>query len=131
VHPDTAAAFGIEQETYMFEVVLDALLPHIGGQRKATSVSRFPAVEQDLALVVDQTTPAGSLQAAIEAHPLVREARVFDVYEGNQVPAGKKSVAFSVEYQAPDRTLTDEDVARAQRKILERLRRDYAAELRG
>jgi phenylalanyl-tRNA synthetase beta chain len=60
----------------------------------------------------------------------VREARVFDVYTGDQVPAGKKSVAFSIHYQAPDRTLTDDDVARAQRKILERLQRDFSASLR-
>jgi phenylalanyl-tRNA synthetase beta chain len=130
VHPDTAAAFEIDQETYMFEIVLDDLLPHAGAQRKAAAVSRFPGVEQDLALVVDQDTPAGALQSAIEAHPLVREARVFDVYTGDQVPAGKKSVAFSVHYQAPDRTLTDDDVARAQRKILERLQREFSASLR-
>lgn len=131
VHPAVAAAFGIEQDVFVFDVILDDLLPLLGAQRKATAVSRFPAVEQDLALVVEDATPAGALQAIIEAAPLVRSARVFDVYTGDQVPRGKKSVAFAVTYQSPDHTLTDDDVARAQRKIVERLRRDHAADLRG
>jgi phenylalanyl-tRNA synthetase beta chain len=130
VHPDVAAAFDLEQEAYLFEIVLDDLLPLVGVQRKAASVSRFPAVEQDLALIVDIDTPAGALQTAIEAASLVRAARVFDVYTGDQVPSGKKSVAFSVLYQSDEKTLTDEDVSKAQRKILERLRREFAAELR-
>jgi phenylalanyl-tRNA synthetase beta chain len=130
VHPDVCAAFDIGQEVFLFEVILDDALTHAGGQRKASSVSRFPAVEQDLALVVDSATPAGDLQAAIEAAPLVVEAKVFDVYAGDQVPKGRKSIAFSVQYQAPDRTLTDDDVAKAQRKIVERLKRDFGADLR-
>lgn len=131
VHPDVAAAFGVEQEAFLFEIVLDDLLPHVGDQRKAASISRFPAVEQDLALIVDADTTAGALRAIIEAPALVREARVFDVYAGDQVPAGKKSIAFSVVYQSDEKTLTDDDVAKAQRKILERLRREFNAELRG
>lgn len=130
VHPDVAAAFEVEQPVYMFEVVLDDVLPHLGEQRKAASISRFPAVEQDLALIVDTDVQAGALQHAIEAAALVREARVFDVYTGDQVPSGKKSVAFSVMYQSDEKTLTDDDVARAQRKILERLRREFNAEVR-
>jgi phenylalanyl-tRNA synthetase beta chain len=130
VHPDVAAAFDIEQEAFLFEVTLDALLPFAGGVRKAAPISRFPAVEQDLALIVDRDTAAGDVRRVIESGPLVREARIFDVYAGDQVPAGKKSVAFSVAYQSDDHTLTDEEVAKAQRKLLERLRREFGAELR-
>lgn len=131
VHPDVAEAFEVEQEAFLFDLSLDALLPHAGAARKARPVSRFPAVEQDLALIVDRDTPAGAVRAAIESAALVREARVFDVYTGDQVPAGKKSLAFSLLYQSDDHTLTDDEVARAQRKLLERLRREFAAELRG
>ena len=88
-------------------------------------VPRFPAVEQDLALIVDESVPAGALRSVIEATPLVREARIFDVYHGEQVPPGRKSVAFAVQYQSPDHTLTDDEVAKAQRKLVERLRREY------
>ncbi len=131
VHPDVAGAFDIAQDVYVFEVALEALLPLAGGDRKLAPVPRFPAVEQDLALIVDEDTPAGTLQEAIESSSLVRSAQVFDVYRGDQVPEGKKSVAFAVAYQSPDHTLTDDEVAKAQRKILERLRREFSAEQRG
>jgi len=131
VHPDVAAEFGIEQEAYLFDLALDDLLPHATARRTMRDVSRFPAVEQDLALVVEQGTSAGQVREIIQAAPLVRAAHLFDVYTGDQVPAGKKSLAFSVEWQADDHTLTDEDVARAQRKLVERLRRELGAELRG
>jgi phenylalanyl-tRNA synthetase beta chain len=131
VHPDVAREFGIEQDVYVFDVSLNALMPSAGQQRKARPVSRFPGVEQDLALIVDDDTAAGSLLDMIEAAPLVREARIFDVYRGDQVPAGKKSVAFSLVYQSSDHTLTDDEVAKAQRKLVERLRREAGAEPRG
>ncbi|TAK61841.1 MAG: phenylalanine--tRNA ligase subunit beta, partial [Dehalococcoidia bacterium] len=131
VHPDVAEAFGVEQETFLFDVVLDALLPFAKAIRKAAPVSRFPAVEQDLALIVDRDVAAGDIARVIEAAALVRSATVFDVYTGDQVPPGKKSVAFSVAYQSDDHTLTDEEVAKSQRKLLERLRREFNAELRG
>jgi phenylalanyl-tRNA synthetase beta chain len=129
--PDVAAQFDIDQDVFVFDLTIDELLPHAGIQRKMAPISRFPAVEQDLALIVDQDVPAGTLRAAIESSALVRSARVFDVYHGAQVPAGKKSVAFSVAYQSADHTLTDDEVAKAQRKLVERLRREFGAELRG
>jgi phenylalanyl-tRNA synthetase beta chain len=131
VHPNVAASFGIEQDAYLFELTLDDLLPFASDRRLMRDVSRFPAVEQDLALIVDQETPAGDVRAVIESGALVRDAQIFDVYTGDQVPPGKKSLAFSVAWQAGDHTLTDEEVAKAQRKLVERLRREFGAELRG
>jgi phenylalanyl-tRNA synthetase beta chain len=131
IHPDVAAQFDIDQEIYVFDIDLNALLPHAGAQRKMAPVPRFPAVEQDLALIVDEDTPSAALRAAIESAALVRDARIFDVYRGDQVPPGKKSVALAVAYQSADHTLTDDEVAKAQRKLLERLRREFNAEQRG
>ncbi len=131
VHPDVAASFDVGADCFLFDISLDVLLKHAGVARKLAPISRFPAVEQDLALIVDDDTAAGALQDVLEAAPLVREARIFDVYRGDQVPAGKKSVAFAVVYQSPDHTLTDDEVAKAQRKLLERLRREFSAEIRG
>ena len=82
-------------------------------------------------MLIDAEETAASLLVEIENHPLVSEARVFDEYQGAQVPEGKKSLAISVSYQAPDRTLTDKDVAKAREKILGRLRAKLGAELRG
>jgi len=131
VHPQVAVAFDIPRDVYLFEVVLDELLPCVEGPRHYESVPRFPAVVQDIALVVEQGIPADRIQGIIEQAPLVRRAKLFDVYMGEQVGAGKKSLAFSVSYQAPDHTLTDQEVARAQRGILERLKREIGATLRG
>ncbi len=130
VHPRVAAAFDVEGDACLFEIVLDRLLPHVSGQRHYEPVSRFPPVVQDIALIVDEGVPAGRIKSTIEKAPLVREARLFDYYTGEQVGAGKKSLAFEVTYQSLDHTLTDEEVARAQRGIVERLRHEIGATLR-
>ena len=116
---------------YLFEVVLNRLLPFLQGPRRYEAVSRFPSVAQDIALIVDEGVPAISVALIIAKASLVRNVRLFDVYEGEQVGAGKKSLAFSVSYQSPDHTLTDEEVARAQRGIVERLKQEVGATLRG
>jgi phenylalanyl-tRNA synthetase beta chain len=131
VHPDVLATFDIDRPVLLFELDLARLLPHVPERFKAASPPRFPAVEQDIALVVDDGVPAGALQAAIEQSRLVASARVFDVYRGDQLGAGKKSVAFTVRYQAGDRTLTTEDANREQGRIVARLEREFGAVLRG
>jgi phenylalanyl-tRNA synthetase beta chain len=131
VHPQVAASFDIGQDVYLFDIVLDDLLPFAGEQKRMQPISRFPAVEQDIALIVDEDVSAGAMQRVMESAQLVRSARIFDVYRGDQVREGKKSVAFDLVYQSEDHTLTDDEVAKAQRKLLERLRREFGAELRG
>ncbi|HJM89892.1 MAG TPA: phenylalanine--tRNA ligase subunit beta [Dehalococcoidia bacterium] len=130
MHPATLAAFGIEQPVTLFEIDLEALLAHVPEHHQALDVPRFPAVEQDLALVVDAAVSAAALQAMIEQSRLVASARPFDVYRGDQLPDGKKSVAFAIEYQATDRTLTGEDANKEQDRILGRLTREFGAEPR-
>jgi phenylalanyl-tRNA synthetase beta chain len=129
-HPQTADAFGLAQHVYLFEVRLDELLPHVPPLAHYRSFSRYPAVVEDLAVVIDREQTADSILSEILAHPLVASARVFDEYSGEQVPEGKKSLAFAVSYQAPDRTLTDVDVAKARDKIVSRLKARCQAELR-
>lgn len=131
VHPDTLEAFGIERPVALFELDLAALLAAMPARGGAQPVPRFPAVVQDLALVVDEDVAAGELRAKIEQSRLVAGARVFDVYRGEQLPAGKKSIAFAIRYQAPDRTLTTDDANREQGRIVNRLAREHGAEPRG
>jgi phenylalanyl-tRNA synthetase beta chain len=92
-------------------------------------VPPYPAVEEDLAVVVANEVPSARVRDLILASNLVRDASVFDVYQGDPVPRGKKSLAFAISYQA-QRTLTDEDVAKERRRIVERLQRELDAELR-
>jgi phenylalanyl-tRNA synthetase beta chain len=131
VHPRVAAAFDIQQDVFLFELNLEALLPHTGKPRRYQPLSRFPAVEEDIAIVVDEGVPAADVQAIIEGFPLVQRATLFDVYTGPPVPTGKKSLAYSVAYQSFEDTLTDAEVQRERRRILERLSRQVGAVLRG
>jgi phenylalanyl-tRNA synthetase beta chain len=131
VHPSVAQHFGIDQDAYLFELVLDDVLPSLPERPAYEAVTRFPPVIQDIALLVDQQTAAGDVQRLIEEHELVRHAHVFDVYEGDRIAAGKTSLAFSLTYQSPDHTLTDEEVAQAQSAIVARLKNEVGAELRG
>ncbi len=130
VHPDTLAAFDIEQPVLLFELDVARLAAQQPERLKAQSVSRFPAVEQDLAVVVDASVTADALRAVLEGSPLVASARVFDVFTGGRLPEGKKSIAFSIRYQVPNRTLTSEDANREQAKLVKRLEREFGAEQR-
>lgn len=130
VHPRTLEAFDIDRPVLLFELDLGLLLPHIATRLLAVAPPRFPAVEQAMALVVDESVAAGALERAIESSRLVASARVFDVYRGEQLGAGKKSVAFAVRFQAADRTLTTEDANKEQARILGRLEREFGASLR-
>jgi phenylalanyl-tRNA synthetase beta chain len=130
VHPRTAEAFGIADDVYLFEIRLEDLLPHVKPVPHYRALARFPAVVEDLAVIVSRDTAASSLVEEILAHPLVREAAVFDEYQGEPIPEGRKSLAFSIAYQAPDRTLTDADVKKAREKIVARLAAKLGAEPR-
>ena len=130
VHPRVAAAFDIEQDVYLFEVNLEALAPQVGKPRLYQPLSRFPAVEEDIAIVVDEGVTAAQVQAIIEAFPLVQRAALFDVYTEAPVPAGKKSLAYSVAYQSLDHTLSEAEVNRERRRILDRLSGQLGAVLR-
>jgi phenylalanyl-tRNA synthetase beta chain len=84
-----------------------------------------------MALVVDAEMPAERVQRALRRNPLVVDATLFDVYTGAQVPPGKKSLAYSVTYQSPVRTLTSAEVAQARTDLLATLAREVGATLRG
>ena len=131
VHPSTASHFGVDQDVYLFEVTLDALLPFVSSVRHYQAISRFPPVVEDLAVVVAESIPAVQVRDGILNHPLVSSVELFDEYVGDPVPSGKKSLAFSVSYQAPDRTLTEKEVGKARERIVGRLLKELGAELRG
>jgi len=114
----------------MFELDLDTLLPHLKEIVHFRPVSQYPAVEEDLAIVVADDVPASAAIALIRGSNLVRSVTIFDVYSGVPIRRGKKSLAFSISYQAEDKTLSDETVARERARILERLKRDLNAEPR-
>jgi len=115
-----------------FELGLDDLLAASRDPVTYEDVISFPAVRQDIAVAVPEDVPAGDLVAAAReaAGPDLREIRVFDVYRGEQVGEGRKSVAFSVSYQSPERTLSDGDATLLRDAIVAALRERFGAELR-
>lgn len=131
VHPKVAASFDIDEDVAMFELDLAALLPHVQPVVHFETISPYPPVEQDLAIIVPQAVQASQVLALIEGYNLVASARIFDVYTGDPIPKGKKSMAFSISFQSPKKTLTDEDVAKERTRIVARLESELSAEIRG
>lgn len=95
-------------------------------------ISPYPAVREDLALVVDAATPANEVETAVyhAGGFLLQAVELFDVYEGEQIPAGKKSLAYHLTFQSPSKTLTDKDVQKQRQRILQQLERRLGATLR-
>jgi phenylalanyl-tRNA synthetase beta chain len=131
VLPSVLDAFDITQDTFVFEVRLSPLAPVTNERPRYRDVSRYEAVRRDLALVVDVDVSAASLQTAIAATPRVVSVRPFDEYRGAPLPPGKKSLAFALSFQAPDRTLTDEEVDKAIDRLLRQTERQFGAVRRG
>ena len=114
-----------------FELDFDALVEAAADSPQYQDVITYPPVKQDLAFAVDEDVAAGDLvDAARETVPELREMTPFDVYRGEQVGAGRKSIAFRVEFQSPERTLTDDEAAALRQNIVEALRSKFGAELR-
>ncbi len=110
VHPIIAERFGISQRTYLCEIDLARLYLHNTPPR-FQPISRYPALTRDIAVVADISVPAQTIADVIKASggELTRSVTLFDVYMGDQIPEGKRSLAFTVEYQAQDRNLSDAD----------------------
>jgi len=117
----------------VFELDVDALAVRAPEAADFEEVSPFPEVRQDLAFVVDEDVSAAAVAAAIReaGGPELRHVAVFDEYRGEQIGAGRRSLAFSVSFGSPERTLTDEDVAPRRAAIVDALALQFGAELRG
>jgi phenylalanyl-tRNA synthetase beta chain len=122
----------IEGEWAFLELRLEELLARSSEVRVFRGLSAFPAVRQDLAFVVDEGVAAGDLvtEAREAAGPELREFEAFDVYRGDQVGAGRKSIAFRAAFQSDERTLSDEDAAAIRSRIVGALAERFGAELR-
>ena len=131
LHPDVRKEYDLKQGVYA-ELVLDVLLKGKGSRVKFEALERYPAVNRDIALVVSGPTTAQSILDVIRkaGRKLVRQSEVFDVYEGEHVGEGQKSIALRITYQAKDHTLTDEEVTTVHQEILDQLKQQLNAELR-
>lgn len=110
LHPEVAGAYDLPQRAYVAEIDWDKIMVNSTQPPVFGGLPRFPAVERDLALVVPRDLPAADVMAAVReaGGPLLEQVELFDVYEGQQIAPGQRSLAFGLRLRAPDRTLTDE-----------------------
>ncbi|MBS4215416.1 phenylalanine--tRNA ligase subunit beta [Neobacillus rhizophilus] len=132
LHPSVQKDLDLK-DTYVFELSLKAVLGVETEALQYQSIPRYPSITRDIALVVNRETVSGTLKDIIvkAGSPLLKEAYVFDLYEGDKMEEGKKSIAFSLKYVDPERTLTDEEVTKVHDRVLEALKEQAGAVLRG
>ena len=132
VHPEVVRSFDLSMGAVAMEIDLDLVDRHRRSVSTYSPLPKYPAVLRDLSVVVPERVRAEEVEAAIRRSggDLVETVRLFDVYRGEPVPAGKKSLAFSVQYRAADRTLTDAEATTVHGNILQTLQRDLGAVLR-
>lgn len=130
LHPKVLQSFEVAEAAYLFEIDLVALLPFTTGHKMFKPIPRFPAIVRDIALVVDAEIAHQKVLDIIQSFPLVERVTIFDVYFGEQVPQGKKSLAYRITFQSPAHTLTDNEVNKVQQQILDKLSHDLGATLR-
>jgi phenylalanyl-tRNA synthetase beta chain len=133
IHPLVREGFDLPaRRVAAAELDLEALLAQVPPTWFVEPISPYPAVLQDLAVVVDEEMPAATVQALIAETGgfLLKRVQLFDVYRGDPVPAGKKSLAYALTFQAPDKTLREAVVAKQVQRIVGRLAAELGAELR-
>jgi len=119
-------------ETYVAELDLDQLLQDTSAQTVYQTVSKYPAVNRDIALLLSETTPNQTVNTVIveSAGRFLKDVRLFDVYQGKNIESGKKSLAYSLTFANPEATLTDEEINQAMAKITKNLEEKLQAEVR-
>ncbi len=123
VHPQVLKTYGIDCKAYIAELDITAMMAHTLPERQYTPLPKFPATTRDLALVCDEELPILHIEKVIQSavKQNLEKITLFDIYRGQQVGEGKKSVAYSITMRSPDKTLTDEEADAAVSRILKGL----------
>jgi len=132
VKPEVAKRFNIKQRAYVAEVFMEDLLKYADLGKRFTALARYPSVRRDISMLVDDSVSASDILRVIEknGNDLVRSIDVFDLYKGQQIEQGKKSLAYSVEYRSDEKTLKDEEVAEIHKDIQKALVDKLGAQIR-
>lgn len=133
LHPRVCAAFGLPARTAAAEIDLDALIASMPiDPIRVAPVSTFPVAKEDIALVVPASIPVSRVEQVVRqgAGPLAEEIRLFDVYEGENLGSGVRSLAFALKLRAPDRTLTAKEAAKVRHDIVKKAEKVLGATLR-
>ncbi|MFC4556628.1 phenylalanine--tRNA ligase subunit beta [Virgibacillus kekensis] len=131
VHPTLEKAMDLK-ETYVFDVDMDEVLAAYSNKPAYNPIPKYPSVSRDIAFIVDESIHAGEIKAEIESvgASIVKNVQIFDVYKGEHLPEGKKSIAYSLLYQDPEKTLKDDEVEQSYEKIVETVNTKFNAYVR-
>ena len=123
VHPEAAENYGIDERVYIAEIDVETAYENKMAARTHKALPKFPAVTRDLAFVCDRDIPGLTLEKEIRGAvgKTLESVKLFDVYEGEQIESGKKSVAFNIQMRSADKTLTDEEADAAMKRIVKTL----------
>ncbi|MDJ0622207.1 MAG: phenylalanine--tRNA ligase subunit beta [Desulfocapsaceae bacterium] len=124
--------FGIKQEVYFFDIDFDLLCTLTAAPKAFTSLPVYPSVKRDIALVVPDNVSAGELLASVREsrEKLIEYSEIFDIFKGGKIPEGYKSVALSITYRSPTKTLTEKNVEKAHSKIVSMLTDKFGGQFR-
>ena len=120
IHPEVADQYDLKTRVYVAVVDILSVLEYATYDRKYTGIAKYPAVTRDISMVVPKTVMVGEIEKIIEQRggKILESYQLFDVYEGDQIEEGYKSVAYSITFRAADRTLAEADITAAMKKIL-------------
>ena len=133
LHPDILEQFSIDKKAYAFEINLENLSKVYIPNKKYQDFSRYPFIERDVALVLDEDIEVGKIIDLVKNLPnssFVNSVKIFDIYRGKNLPSNKKSVAFSLTLQKLDGTLTDEEASTLMNDFIELAKKDFSATIR-
>ncbi|MDP8229553.1 MAG: phenylalanine--tRNA ligase subunit beta [Candidatus Gorgyraea atricola] len=132
VKPSIARKFGIKQKVYLAEIDMEKILQYAQLQRKFMALPRYPSIKRDISILVDDSVSAEGIFDLIkkQGNELVRSVDVFDLYKGQQIQEGKKSLAYTVEYRSDEKTLKDEEVIQIHKNIQDSLVKELGAQIR-
>ena len=132
IHPEVAENYGIKGRVYVAEICLDKLVKYGKNNKKYEEVPKFPAVERDIAMLINEDVEVGSIERAIQkkGKKILEEIKLFDVYRNEKLGENKKSVAYALKFRSKDKTLTDEEIDVTMNEIIKELEQNLGAELR-
>lgn len=132
VHPDVTETYGIKSRCYLAELDFDMIFYLADSTKKYKPLAKYPSITRDIALIADKEVLVKDIEKVIKEKggKLVTEVKLFDVYEGDQIEEGKKSIAYSIKYNSEEKTLTDEEVVPVHQKVLDALEQELNIYLR-
>lgn len=132
IHPQVANNYGIGKKVYFAAIDMPALVEYANLVREYQPLPKFPAVTRDIAMVVKESVTVKEIESIMKqfAGPYLESIKLFDVYQGQQIEKGLKSVAYSITFRSADKTLVDQDVTEAMSNIVEQLSKQLQAQLR-